>query len=401
MEVSWKRDTPTSSSISLRLPRFGDFHGHPPRKRKASAPRSAPRVEVPKEPGPGPGRSRFSPDVKHMGPRFVGPTPEIRRLKRMHRKLPMFPKHAITNTDVECWFCFDGVWLEAFLLIASWVLNVSSMPQVIVALASGRSVNLSVPQSSKVVDLKILAQQALGQGFLKLMTAEGQVLTQPGESVGMLDGDRVSAIAWAGEAFALWCCGGGVVTYGNAPSGGDSSRIQVRLINVQQVKATCNALLHSSQMDLLFTWGDPSSGGDSSEDQPRLRHVHQIQAASQLSLQINLLLHGEMLSRVAAALKSKTSSKMCSRFRLQVALLLRSWEMGLLLYVGDVKLRFSSPSSAPKSAADKDHMRIFRWSLGRWGFYHLRSWSLFLSTWASGCEADSGLGRLFCCRPGR
>ena len=75
------------------------------------------------------------------------------------------------------------------------MLYVSSMPQVIVALASGRSVNLSVPQSSKVVDLKILAQQALGQGFLKLMTAEGQVLTQPGESVGILDGDRVSAIA--------------------------------------------------------------------------------------------------------------------------------------------------------------------------------------------------------------
>ena len=39
--------------------------------------------------------------------------------------------------------------------------------------------NLQLPEHSKVGDLKILALKSLRQGFLKLITAKGHVLTNP------------------------------------------------------------------------------------------------------------------------------------------------------------------------------------------------------------------------------
>ena len=164
------------------------------------------------------------------------------------------------------------------------------MLQVRVALPSGRSVNLSVPESCKVQDLKFLAQQSFGQGFVKLVTAEGQVLTQPGKSLdalGILDGDCLTAIAQQSklaathEAFALWCCGGGVVTWGDAAFGGDSSSVQERLINVQQIQFTVAAFAAILANGSVVTWGDPDSGGDSSEVQAQLRTVQQIQTTDE------------------------------------------------------------------------------------------------------------------------
>lgn len=230
------------------------------------------------------------------------------------------------------------------------------MPHVNVALASGRHVNLSVSESCKVQDLKILVQKVFGQGFVKLVTAEGRVLTQPGKSldaVGIQDGDRLTASAQqaklaAGDAFALWCCGAG-------DSGGKIFSVQERLINVQQVQATHDAFAALLADGSVVTWGDPESGGDSSEAQPRLRHVQKIQAtaAAFAELLADLLLHGEMLTGAAAALKSKLSSKTCSRLRLQMALLLRCWQMDLVLH-GECQAQVgtASPSSTPKCAAD-------------------------------------------------
>ena len=59
-------------------------------------------------------------------------------------------------------------------------------------LASGRSEILSILQSSKVQDLRILAQKSLGPGFLKLATAWGQVLTDHGQNL------------WTAQAFFRW-----------------------------------------------------------------------------------------------------------------------------------------------------------------------------------------------------
>jgi hypothetical protein len=72
------------------------------------------------------------------------------------------------------------------------------MLQVSITLASGRSEILSILQSSKVQDLRILAQKSLGQGFLKLVPASGQVLPDHTESLdgaGIQDGDHLMTIA--------------------------------------------------------------------------------------------------------------------------------------------------------------------------------------------------------------
>ena len=50
------------------------------------------------------------------------------------------------------------------------------MLQIKVILPSGCSEDISLPLSSKVGDLRILAQKALRQRFLKLATAKGEVL---------------------------------------------------------------------------------------------------------------------------------------------------------------------------------------------------------------------------------
>ena len=57
------------------------------------------------------------------------------------------------------------------------------MIQVHVALPSGKRKILIIDESSKVGDLKILAQQAFGQGFLRLVTAVGFVLNDPAKSL--------------------------------------------------------------------------------------------------------------------------------------------------------------------------------------------------------------------------
>ena len=86
------------------------------------------------------------------------------------------------------------------------------MLQVNVSLPSGRHESFSLSESSKVGDLKGLAQKYFGQGFLKLVTANGSVLTDPIKSLhaaGIQDGDHLIAIvqqakvAATQSAFAL------------------------------------------------------------------------------------------------------------------------------------------------------------------------------------------------------
>eukprot|EP00439_Symbiodinium_sp_Y106_P066492 s501_g10.t2 len=70
--------------------------------------------------------------------------------------------------------------------------------QIHVAFPSGRGERLSIPESSNVGDLRTLAQEAFGQGFVKLVTASGVVLSDATESLqaaGLEDGDHVTALA--------------------------------------------------------------------------------------------------------------------------------------------------------------------------------------------------------------
>ena len=140
-----------------------------------------------------------------------------------------------------------------------------------VSLSSGRREIVAVPQSGTVADLKIAAQQSLGQPFLRL-AAPG--LLDPTDSLrlsGLQDGDSVTAIAQQPKiaanrgAFALWCVGGHrVVTWGNPRFGGDSSRVRDQLRNVQQICGAERAFAAILADGTVVTWGDPHFGGDSS-----------------------------------------------------------------------------------------------------------------------------------------
>ena len=161
------------------------------------------------------------------------------------------------------------------------------MFQVTVALPSGYSEKFSIGQSSKVGDLKVLAQKSFQRGFLRLVAADHRALdpTVSLQAAGLEDGDHLTAIvleaklAAASEAFALFCPGGDrVVTWGQPTSGGDSSEVQDQLKGVWQLQATERAFAAILADGSVVAWGDADWGGDSSEVQEQLKGVQQVQA---------------------------------------------------------------------------------------------------------------------------
>eukprot|EP00435_Cladocopium_sp_Y103_P063717 s1970_g25.t1 len=161
------------------------------------------------------------------------------------------------------------------------------MLQVTVALPSGCSEKFSLPQSSKVGDLRVLAQKSFQRGFLRLVAADHHVLdpTVSLQAAGLVDGDHLTAlvleakVATLGKTFALFCSGGDrVVTWG---LGGDSSEVQDQLKAVQQVQATHSAFAAILADGSVVTWGAPLCGGDSSEVQDQLKGVQQVQATQE------------------------------------------------------------------------------------------------------------------------
>ena len=161
------------------------------------------------------------------------------------------------------------------------------MIQISIALPSGRSEAFTFPQSSKVGDLRILAQKSFQRGFLSLVDAD-HGMVDPAvslQSAVLEDGDNLTAIgihprkAASARAFALFCSGGNrAVTWGDPGYGGDSSEVQDQLKGVQQIQATDNAFAAIQADGLVVTWGDPDSGSDSSEVQDQLKGVQQVQA---------------------------------------------------------------------------------------------------------------------------
>ena len=115
----------------------------------------------------------------------------------------------------------------------------AAMLQVYVALPSGKWKNFSIAESSKIGDLKRLVQKSIEKGFLKLITAESNVLADPNQSLqaaGLQEGEHLTAVvqqakmAATWRALAMWCCGGDrIVTWGNPDHGGDSTAVQDQL----------------------------------------------------------------------------------------------------------------------------------------------------------------------------
>ena len=84
-------------------------------------------------------------------------------------------------------------WLSIF-----WTILPSLMLRLNLALPSGKRKHLEVAESSKVGDLKALAQQSLGHRFLSLVTVCGKILPDPEESLqaaGLQDGDYVTVVS--------------------------------------------------------------------------------------------------------------------------------------------------------------------------------------------------------------
>ena len=70
------------------------------------------------------------------------------------------------------------------------------MLAVTVSLPSGKRKSLSLPEGSTVGDLKILAQESFGQGFLRLVAEEGRMLTDLKETLPFVpDGEQPTTIA--------------------------------------------------------------------------------------------------------------------------------------------------------------------------------------------------------------
>eukprot|EP00435_Cladocopium_sp_Y103_P036316 s62_g9.t1 len=154
-----------------------------------------------------------------------------------------------------------------------------------VSLPSGRCETISLLRWGTVEDLKIAAQQSLGQRFLRLAAPDGRLLdpTDPLQLSGLQEGDSLTAIAQQPKlaatrrAFALWCVeGDGIVTWGDPNQGGDSSRVQDHLRNVQQICGTGTAFAAILADGSVVTWGDSNHGGDSFRVQDQLRNVQQI-----------------------------------------------------------------------------------------------------------------------------
>ena len=142
------------------------------------------------------------------------------------------------------------------------------------------------PKNSTVGDPKVLVQKSFGQGFLKLVTEKGHVLTSPEDSLlttEVQEGAHVTVVAqqpkvaatWA--AFAIWCCGG--------------DRIVTKI---------------SSRMSSQFRL------------QPR---------RLPLSCQTDPSLPGEIQRMVVTALQFNISSRMCDKFRPQNLHFRQSWLM--------------------------------------------------------------------------
>ena len=154
------------------------------------------------------------------------------------------------------------------------------LTKISITLASGRSHTFEVEDSITGGELRELAQKHFNTSFVKLVTADGSIVdpTQPvcplgPELTGIVIQPRVASTL---GAFALYCPGSGVISWGNDNEGGDSSAVQAQLKNVQEIAAGWYAFAAILADRSVVTWGHPERGGDSSMVQDQLKNVKEI-----------------------------------------------------------------------------------------------------------------------------
>jgi hypothetical protein len=81
---------------------------------------------------------------------------------------------------------------------------------------------------------------------------------------GLSDGDVITAVWVEPKVAAAILADGLVVTWREQRIGGDSSRVQDQLKNVEHIRATSKAFAAILQDGSVIAWGDREAGGDSS-----------------------------------------------------------------------------------------------------------------------------------------
>ena len=162
------------------------------------------------------------------------------------------------------------------------------MLKIDVALPNGHAELLTLLPSSTVQDIRTKAERAFGKKYLKLITARNRVLVDPDktlEEAEIEDGECLTALVLQPQlaatrgAFALWCHGYNIVTWGAADSGCDSSAVRDQLRGVQKIQATKHAFAAIVEGGSVVTWGPANYGGDSAAVRDQLKGVQQIQGA--------------------------------------------------------------------------------------------------------------------------
>lgn len=80
------------------------------------------------------------------------------------------------------------------------------------------------------------------------------------ETLGISDGNNLTAVVQIPQltanehSFALWCCGGNVVTWGDGGFGGDSSKVKLK--DIQHLCASHSAFAAISKSGQRSCWGD-------------------------------------------------------------------------------------------------------------------------------------------------
>eukprot|EP00439_Symbiodinium_sp_Y106_P080031 s73_g18.t2 len=155
-----------------------------------------------------------------------------------------------------------------------------------VGLLSGKTAAVTTDLDEEVANLNRRAQASLGVGKGRLLDSSGRVLDAraPVKRARLQNGDsltlQINRVQVRGSklTFAAILGDGSVVTWDRADLGGDSSKVQAQLENVQQIQAATSAFHAILGDGSVVTWGDAGNGGDSSSVQDQLKNVLQIQA---------------------------------------------------------------------------------------------------------------------------
>ncbi|OLP83005.1 putative E3 ubiquitin-protein ligase HERC2 [Symbiodinium microadriaticum] len=189
--------------------------------------------------------------------------------------------------------CFLGLSLSWYRAPEEEAAEAAEAAKPFVCRKCGQRFPLKAVADASVESLNQRAQRALATGKGRLVNSAGEVLDgaatikkarlQNGDDLTLHVNQIQIAATKKDQTYAAAFVGllgdGSVVTWGDGTYGGDSSSVQKRLKNVQQIQATYSAFAAILGDGSVVTWGDPECGGDSSAVQEQLKGVQQIQAS--------------------------------------------------------------------------------------------------------------------------